>query len=39
MDVMKIGYEGMDGIQLAQDRVQWLAVVLCIGFLERRGLS
>jgi hypothetical protein len=33
IDLREIGWEGMDWIDLAQDRDQWRAVMICIWYL------
>jgi hypothetical protein len=42
MDVMKIGWGGVDRMNLAQDRDQWRVLVNTVmnfGFHKRRGIS
>jgi hypothetical protein len=39
MDLREIGWDGMDWIDLAQDRDQWRALVNTFGFLKMLGSS
>jgi hypothetical protein len=42
MDLREIGWDGMDGIDLAQDRDQWRALVNTVinfGFCKMLGIS